>query len=100
MPGGTLRRAGDCWDMRRLWTLIALLAALAAIAALGGWTLYASSRLGYGWEGLGQVLVFVVAGLVAVGGLAGGLMWLAFYSARHGYDEPYDINKPGGGRKG
>ena len=76
--------------MRRTWTLIALLAALAAVAGVGGWTLYASSRLGYGWEGLGQVLIFVIV----------GLMWLAFYSARRGYDEPYDINKPGGGRRG
>jgi hypothetical protein len=73
---------------------------LAAVAGLGGWTLYASSRLGYGWEGLGQVLIFVIVGLIAVGGLTGGLMWLAFYSARRGYDEPYDINKPGGGRRG
>ena len=80
--------------MRRTWTLIALLAALAAVAGVGGWTLYASSRLGYGWEGLGQVLIFVVVGLIAVGGLTGGLMWLAFYSARRGYDEPYDVNRP------
>ncbi len=94
-PGGG---PGHCRDMSRTWTLIVLMAALAVIAGLGGWTLYVSSRLGYGWDGLGQVLIFVVAGLIAVGGLTGGLMWLAFYSARHGYDEPYDINKPGGGR--
>jgi len=27
---------------------------------------------------------------VVTAGLAGGLLWLAFYSANHGYDEPDD----------
>ncbi|WP_312160865.1 hypothetical protein [Phenylobacterium sp.] len=84
--------------MKRALTAVGLLAALALLAGLGGWTYYAGARVGDGWEGVGHVLPFVIVGLVAVGGLTGGLMWLAFYSARRGYDEPYDVNKPGGGR--
>jgi hypothetical protein len=59
------------------------------IAALGYvlWALKASWALGggphmsvNGWIALG--LAFVVTGA-----LAGGLMWLAFYSSRKGYDD-------------
>lgn len=84
--------------MKHVLTALGFLAALALLAALGGWTYYAGERIGGGWEGISHVLPFVIVGLVAVGALTGGLMWLAFYSARRGYDEPYDVNKPGGGR--
>ena len=39
---------------------------------------------------LGPIWPYVVGGCAIVGILAGFLMWLAFYSANHGYDEPYD----------
>jgi hypothetical protein len=35
----------------------------------------------------------VVGGVLVVAALAGFLMWLAFYSAKHGYDEPYDVDR-------
>lgn len=86
--------------MIHLRTLIGVLAALAVITALVVWSLTVSARLGGdGWDWLVPILPFVIVGLLAVGGLTGVLMWLAFYSARHGYDEPYDVNKPGGGRE-
>ena len=85
--------------MKRLLPLLGVLAALAVVSALLGWGYYASSRLGGGWDWLAPILPYVIVGLIAVGGLTGALMWLAFYSSRHGYDEPYDVNKPGGGRR-
>ena len=85
--------------MRRVRTVIGVVAALAAITVLVVWSLTISARLGgNGWDWLMPILPFVIVGLLAVGGLTGVLMWLAFYSARRGYDEPYDVNKPGGGR--
>jgi hypothetical protein len=37
---------------------------------------------------------YVVGGVVITGGLAGVLMWLAFYSANHGYDDRIDPDEP------
>lgn len=85
--------------MKRVPTVVGLLVALALVAGLLGWGYYASTRLGGGWDWITPILPFVIVGLIAVGGLTGVLMWLAFYSSRHGYDDPYDVNKPKGGRR-
>jgi len=69
--------------------LIVTAVGLALFAAFVVWALYASESLGGGWESLRPILPMVILGLVVVGGLTGVLMWLAFYSSRHGYDEPY-----------
>ena len=74
--------------------VLASLVCVAALAGLAGWTFYAGSRIGGGWGALSPVLLYVIGGLVVVGALTGGLMWLAFYSSRRGYDEPYDVNRP------
>ncbi len=63
---------------------------LAVMAALMGWALYASETLSGGWEELRPVAPIIVVGVLVVGGLTGGLIWLAFYSDRHGYDKPFD----------
>ena len=47
-----------------------------------------------GWASLKPVWPYIAGGMAVVGALAGGLMWLAFYSSRRGYDEPYDVDKP------
>lgn len=65
-----------------------------ALVAFAGWALFEGSRIGGGWSSLGPIWPYVVGGAVAVGALAGVLMWLAFYSANHGYDEPYDVDTP------
>ncbi len=82
-------------DQRRKYSIIPWVAAFIGLALFGvfiGWAFYASESMGGGWESLRPVLPFVIVGLVAVGGLTGGLMWLAFYSSRHGYAEPFDFD--------
>lgn len=83
--------------MKHVVPILLALAGLAGVAAFGGWTFYAGSNIGGGWSSLGPVMLYVVGGLLVVGALAGVLMWLAFYSSRKGYDEPYDVTKPNGG---
>jgi hypothetical protein len=65
-------------------------AGLAAFAVFAGWAFFASSKLGGGWRSLGPIWPYVLGGVLVTGALTGFLMWLAFYSANHGYDEPYD----------
>jgi hypothetical protein len=64
--------------------LIAVLLGLLVAAAWGfraAWTLAAGAHMGvHGWIAMGLAAVLVT-------GLGGGLMWLSFYSARHGYDD-------------
>jgi hypothetical protein len=68
--------------------------ALAAFAAFAGWAFFAGSRMGGGWASLGPIWPYVVGGLMVVGALTGFLMWLAFYSANHGYDDRIDNDGP------
>jgi hypothetical protein len=63
------------------------LAALLLIAVLAAWGVIVSFAAGagppmgvHGWIAMGLAVV-------VSGGVGGGLMWLAFYSARHGYDD-------------
>ena len=60
------------------------------------WRLAAGVHMGvHGWIAMGLAAVLVTA-------LGGGLMWLSFYSARHGYDDaqgtdgerPVDTDQP------
>lgn len=69
-------------------------AGLAAFAVFAGWAFYEGSQLGGGWASLGPVWPYVLGGAVVVAALAGFLMWLAFYSARHGYDDRVDPEGP------
>jgi hypothetical protein len=66
-----------------VWLIVVLLGLLAA-AVWGfqaAWKLGDHSPMGlHGWIAMGLAAVFVTA-------LGGGLMWLAFYSSRHGYDD-------------
>jgi hypothetical protein len=63
---------------------------LLALAALAVWGLVVT------WDFAGDVKIGIhgyIAMALGVGGtiaLASGLIWLAYYSARKGYDQPHD----------
>ncbi len=63
-------------------TLVVLGAFLVAaiVYAVNAW----SDLSGIAMSGLGWL--FMVLGVVVTIGVGGGLMWLVFYSSRHGYD--------------
>ena len=63
---------------------------LAGFAVFTGWAFYATSKMGSGWSDLGPIWPYVVGGVLVTAALAGFLMWLAFYSANHGYDDRID----------
>ena len=79
--------------MRWIGVLL-FLAGLAAMALFGAWAFQQGESFGGGWSDLGPIMPFVIGGLLVVGGLTGVLMWLAFYSSRTGYDEPFDLDEP------
>ena len=63
---------------------------LAAIAALlvPMWTMTAGMGLSrHGWTAIVLMVIFCF-------GMAGGLMFLVFYSARHGHDEAVGLGAP------
>ena len=64
-------------------TIVALVAAGIGVSVLA-WKITGPSKMTiHGYIALGITLVLG-------GGLAGGLMWLAFYSDRKGWDQPPD----------
>ena len=78
--------------MRKNAVLLTLtLLGLVVFAGFAGWAFYATSKLDGGWASLAPVWPFVAGGLLMVGALTGVLMWLAFYSANHGYDDRNDL---------
>ncbi len=67
--------------------LIALYAVMAGLVAFAGWGAVASWRLaGDTHMSVHGYIAMGIAGIFT-GLLAGGLIWLAFYSARKGYDD-------------
>jgi hypothetical protein len=64
--------------------LVVILAVLLGFAVWGfteAWKLGGDTHMGVnGWIAMGLAAVLTLA-------LGGGLMWLAFYSSRHGYDD-------------
>ena len=70
---------------RGMVAAFALIAAIAAgLTAFGAW---ASSRLEGGFGGTVWIWVAMIGGALTVAALTAGLMWLAFFSARAGYDD-------------
>lgn len=66
------------------------LAALAGFAAYAAWAFFITREVGGGWRSLLPIWPYVLGGVLAVAALAGALLWLVFYSARHGYDDRID----------
>jgi hypothetical protein len=63
---------------------------LAIFAAFAAWAFTQGEHLGGGWGSLRPIWPYVVGGVLITALLGGALMWLAFYSADHGYDDRID----------
>ena len=66
---------------------------LAGFSLFTGWAAYALSHVAGGWRSLLPIWPYVLGGALVTAGLAGFLMWLAFYSANHGYDDRIDTDE-------
>lgn len=66
-------------------------AGLAAVLAFMAWVVSRSGAMGGSWTGGSVHMAAAMAiGVLGAGALTGGLMWLAFFSARRGYDDRAD----------
>jgi hypothetical protein len=80
--------------MRR-WLVIALVAGgIAATLAFAVWAIVATQAMGSWTGGSKTLLETIVGAAIFTGALTGGLMWLAFYSSRRGFDEPFRPDGP------
>lgn len=72
--------------LRPVWLLT--IAGLVVVAGFMAWVVSRSAAIGGSWTGGSvHIVAAMVIGVVGAGALAGGLMWLAFFSARRGYDD-------------
>jgi cation transporter-like permease len=87
--------------MTKAAVIAVVLLGLAAVAGFFGWAFYAMEGAGSWTGGSSAIMTIIVAGALVTGGLAGVLMWLAFYSSRKGYDElpHYDGDAPPGAER-
>lgn len=80
-PPARPRRKGGGLGLLLLLTILLAFLAFVVWAFFALWKMGGDTRMSiHGWIALG--IAFVVTGL-----LGGGLMWLAFYSSRKGWDE-------------
>jgi len=66
---------------------------LAGLALFSGWAFFGSSHVGHGWRNLGPLWPYLLGGVATVVALGVFLMRLAFYSAKHGYDDQADPDR-------
>jgi hypothetical protein len=74
--------------MKTILVILALLGFFSAAAALAvyGWQATADVEMSiHGYVAMGLGIIFTIV-------VGGGLMALMFYSSRHGYDEPPNMN--------
>lgn len=74
--------------------LIVTFLGLTGFAAFVVWAFMSTSSTGGGWQSLLPIWPYVLGGVIATGALTGGLMWLAFYSSRKGYDDRAGHDEP------
>jgi hypothetical protein len=70
---------------RAAW-IVVVFAVLAMVGAMG-WAVYKSQGLGSWTGGSPILLLIIVLGTLVTGALTAGLMALAFYSERKGFDD-------------
>jgi hypothetical protein len=75
---------------RHLLVLGLTFVGLAGFSVLAGWAFFSSSGVSNGLRTLGAVWPYLLGGALVTGAFAGLFMWLAFYSANHGYDDRVD----------
>jgi hypothetical protein len=63
---------------------------LAGFSLLAGWAFFSSSGVTNGLRTLGVIWPYLLGGGAITGAFAALFMWLAFYSANHGYDDRVD----------
>ncbi len=60
---------------------------LAGFAILAGWAFFAASQQVDGGRSLGPLWPYLLGGVAILAALVGLLVWLGFYSVRHGHEE-------------
>ncbi len=76
---------------RYQWFLVGL--AIAVVMGLIGWAFISTSALGSMTGGSWALTLMIAGGAVGAGALTGVLMWLAFYSARKGFDDRMTVER-------
>ena len=74
--------------------IAACLLIVAVAAGLIGFGAWASSSLPGSFGGTPWIWAAMIGGALVVAALTAGLMWLAFFSARRGYDEAAASHEP------
>jgi hypothetical protein len=64
--------------------------ALAGLSIFAGWTFFSSSQVSDGWRTLGPLWPYAVGAAALLAALVALLLWLAFYSANHRYEDDGD----------
>jgi cation transporter-like permease len=80
--------------MSRRLVIALTVVGIAALVLFAAFAIVMTQGMG-SWTGGSKVLLgMMIAGTLLTGGLTGVLMWLAFYSSRKGYDEPFRLGEP------
>jgi hypothetical protein len=72
--------------MRKHGPLGLLVLFYGAFAGFAAWAFYKGASIGRGWESLSQAWPYLLAEALTVAAVTAVLVWVAFYSERHGYD--------------
>jgi hypothetical protein len=80
--------------MKKPYTLALAVLALGAVLGFFGWAFYAMGGVTGLTGGSTAIAVMIVGGVFFTGALGVGLMWLAFYSSRKGYDKAPEFGSP------
>jgi hypothetical protein len=73
--------------LKRVFTLSLPFLGLALFSGWAGWAFFASAGLNGGLRTLSVIWPYLMLGGLLTAAAAGLYMWLAFYSANHGYDD-------------
>lgn len=72
---------------------ILIILGLSVVFGFMGWALWSIGGLRGVTGGSTTITLIVAGGAIGTAALAGGLMWLAFWSSKRGYDETVEFEK-------